>query len=309
MPPRSSKKAADAAPETPAEPIDFSEMTLLQRLAQARVLVGGHVEKGGRNEKQEYDFVTQADVARKVGGALAAVGVAVIPSYTLLDTKPYTNRAGGTMFLVTISATFRFFRVEDKVKPGSITHPMSEFESVVIETVGQGSDSGDKAPYKAMTGAAKYAMLHALTLATGDDPEEARSEPAAPAAPAAPTPAAPAEQAATTETQTTPVGGDPKAQISTAQLRLIFARSTDAGLDTNQFKALVFNLTGQRDSRRLTSGDVDTILEGLKDEQQVARVKQPGADAAVQAAELLEGIRERTGGEVVAAPAGEDAPF
>ena len=39
---------------------------------------------------------------------------------------------------------------------------------------GQGLDSGDKAPYKAMTGALKYALLQSFLLATGDDPEEER---------------------------------------------------------------------------------------------------------------------------------------
>jgi hypothetical protein len=41
---------------------------------------------------------------------------------------------------------------------------------------GQGLDVGDKAPYKAMTGALKYALLQSFLLATGDDPEDERMD-------------------------------------------------------------------------------------------------------------------------------------
>ena len=47
-------------------------------------------------------------------------------------------------------------------------------EEITVKTAGEGLDSGDKAPYKAMTGALKYALLQSFLLATGDDPEEER---------------------------------------------------------------------------------------------------------------------------------------
>ena len=47
-------------------------------------------------------------------------------------------------------------------------------EEVIAKVAGQGLDPGDKAPYKAMTGALKYALLQSFLLATGDDPEDER---------------------------------------------------------------------------------------------------------------------------------------
>jgi len=44
-----------------------------------------------------------------------------------------------------------------------------------VKVAGEGLDAGDKAPYKAMTGALKYALLQSFLLATGDDPEEERA--------------------------------------------------------------------------------------------------------------------------------------
>jgi len=53
-------------------------------------------------------------------------------------------------------------------------------EEIVTRVAGEGLDAGDKAPYKAMTGALKYALLQSFLLATGDDPEEERGGAAAP---------------------------------------------------------------------------------------------------------------------------------
>ena len=41
-----------------------------------------------------------------------------------------------------------------------------------MRVAGEGADVGDKAPYKAMTGALKYALLQSFLLSTGDDPED-----------------------------------------------------------------------------------------------------------------------------------------
>jgi hypothetical protein len=49
-------------------------------------------------------------------------------------------------------------------------------EEIIAKVAGQGLDPGDKAPYKAMTGALKYALLQSFLLATGDDPEDERTD-------------------------------------------------------------------------------------------------------------------------------------
>ena len=49
-------------------------------------------------------------------------------------------------------------------------------EHITITAIGQGIDSGDKAFYKAMTGARKYALRLAFMLATSDDPDAVASD-------------------------------------------------------------------------------------------------------------------------------------
>ena len=50
-------------------------------------------------------------------------------------------------------------------------------EYIDVTTYGDGLDSGDKAPGKAMTYADKYALLKAYKITTGDDPDQKGSEP------------------------------------------------------------------------------------------------------------------------------------
>jgi hypothetical protein len=44
-------------------------------------------------------------------------------------------------------------------------------ETISFQSIGTGADSGDKAAYKAATGALKYALLLGFLVPTGDDPE------------------------------------------------------------------------------------------------------------------------------------------
>jgi hypothetical protein len=275
-----SKKADAAEAAEPIEIIDFSEMTLAQRLTKARELLGGGVEKKGQNTAQNYAYVKAGDVSRDVYDALARVGVYAIPSYQETGDEPiqFSSRSGTTQFMARVKTTLSVGRVEDKV---GFTMAVNGPETLTVSTIGYGADSGDKGPFKAMTGGLKYALLHLLGLATDDDPE-ATSEAPAPASPprtVGPRPAsaqaAEAEPASAPDaTPTTPVGGDPEAKITVNQQKLIFTESSKAGLTPDQFKALVKDTVGKEDSRTLVSKDVDTILAALADPTKVSRAKQ-----------------------------------
>src|SRR5699024_1473369 len=45
-------------------------------------------------------------------------------------------------------------------------------EEISIHSIGEGQDAGDKAVYKAITGATKYALMKVFMIPTGDDPEQ-----------------------------------------------------------------------------------------------------------------------------------------
>lgn len=65
-----------------------------------------------------------------------------------------------------------FMRIETTYRFVNIDNPSEFIETIVY---GDGLDTGDKAPGKAMTYADKYALMKAYKLSTGDDPDKEAS--------------------------------------------------------------------------------------------------------------------------------------
>ncbi len=135
------------------------QLNLRQKLAEVRRRIG-YVQKRGHNERFNYSYVTAADIAGAVGDILAELGVVVIPSLEEISYESAAGRGEATrMARVVMAYTFA---------------DVDSGEEIIAKVAGEGLDAGDKAPYKAMTGALKYALLQSFLLATGDDPEEER---------------------------------------------------------------------------------------------------------------------------------------
>ena len=121
----------------------------------------GYIQKRGFNERNNYSYVTAADLAGAVGDILAELGVVIIPS---LESIAYESGRGNGAELARSAQVVMAYTFTD-VDTG---------EAITTKVAGQGLDAGDKARYKAMTGALKYALLQSFLLATGDDPEDER---------------------------------------------------------------------------------------------------------------------------------------
>lgn len=116
------------------------------------VLEVKHVPKRGYNAHHKYDYVTESDMVEALRDSLAKANVVMVPSYEHIETIK-TDKG----LLVTIRGTFTFTDGTDKYD---------------VRTIGSGYDiPGDKAVYKAMTGAQKYALKQLFLIPTGDDPE------------------------------------------------------------------------------------------------------------------------------------------
>ena len=142
-----------------AVPGDPARLNLRQKLAEVRRRIG-YIQKRGHNERSNYSYVTAADIAGSVGDILAELGVVVIPT---LEDISYESAAGHgeATRMARVVMAYAFTDVDSG-------------EEIIAKVAGQGLDLGDKAPYKAMTGALKYALLQSFLLATGDDPEDDR---------------------------------------------------------------------------------------------------------------------------------------
>ena len=147
-------------PEQPVlEPTPDPRMTIHDAVLEIYRDGKLYAQKANRNAQQSYNYVSEADFLALLRPQLAAYGVIVSPSYEVLNQGELTTKSGSVMRTITLVGTFRF------------THAASQ-TWVEVVTIGEGTDQQDKAPYKAMTGALKYAMRQLFLVETGDDPEK-----------------------------------------------------------------------------------------------------------------------------------------
>ena len=118
--------------------------------------------------KSSYKAVGEADVLAAVKPIEAKHGVysypvsrTIIDSGEMVSTTKYGERK---QFFMRVETVYRFVNID---KPE---------EHIDITTYGDGVDTQDKAPGKAMTYGDKYALLKAYKIQTGDDPDQKASE-------------------------------------------------------------------------------------------------------------------------------------
>ena len=139
---------------------DIRSLNLRQKLALVRRRLG-YIQKRGHNELHNYTYVTAADLAGAVGDILAELGILVVPRLESISHESVRNPGSEKEHLTHVVMSYSFVDVDTA-------------EEITVKVAGEGVDAGDKAPYKAMTGALKYALLQSFLLATGDDPEDER---------------------------------------------------------------------------------------------------------------------------------------
>ena len=89
----------------------------------------------------------------------------IVDSDVITTKKVYNGQESETSkFFMRVESVYRFINTENPE------------EFVDVTTYGDGIDSGDKAPGKAMTYGDKYALLKAYKIITGDDPDQSASE-------------------------------------------------------------------------------------------------------------------------------------
>lgn len=137
--------------------------SLVRKLAE--VMAGlSRLEKRGYNSAHSYKYLLEADVMEAVRSALGERTVFLTHQVLSLVERDYETSKGSKM---------RVVRVELAVT----AHDGESGESMeVARTFGEASDSLDKAVYKAITGAWKYALMKLFLVSSGDDPEVERKK-------------------------------------------------------------------------------------------------------------------------------------
>lgn len=131
--------------------------SLIRKLAEVMGTVG-HVPKSGRNTFHNYDYATEADIVAAVRTGMSERALMLIPNVQKTEWTVVDRAKGGKDRLCTLTVRYTL-------------HDGDSGETLEFDVVGEGQDAGDKATYKAFTGATKYALLKLFLIPTGDDPE------------------------------------------------------------------------------------------------------------------------------------------
>jgi hypothetical protein len=116
------------------------------------------VEKSGKNSFHGYKYASDADILWMLKPLLAEHGLSVmLVGFEVIHTGEVKTNNGKTERLLDLCVTYR------------LAHTSGQW--VLVQSPGSGQDPGDKAHYKAMTGALKYALRQTFAIPTGDDPE------------------------------------------------------------------------------------------------------------------------------------------
>lgn len=146
-----------------------STMNIYQRMLAATSEINRVAKnlKVDISKSQSYKAVAESDVLEAVKPIEEKYGIYSYPvSRTVIKDEAYTTtseydgrKSEKTTFFMRLATVYRFVNID---KPD---------EYIDITTYGDGVDTQDKAPGKAMTYGDKYALLKAYKIQTGDDPD------------------------------------------------------------------------------------------------------------------------------------------
>lgn len=230
------------------------------------------IPKRGRNSFSNYAFATAEDIVAAVRVPLAKNGVLVYSTLLERQSEEIKTVQGKGAWRERIVLRF-------VVTDGAGT--------LTFDAPGEGQDSGDKAIYKAITGATKYALRQLLQLPIGgDDPEVDSHETyrapatqkahedraAAPAQVRPPTPQAPplTHPAPPAAAELSRAPATSVNQPTERQIKAIFAVGRTVGLDEATVEQLVLENFGHPMSD-MTRREASQLLDLLKREQSPSR--------------------------------------
>jgi hypothetical protein len=150
---------------------DYKEFNLYQKILMAADEIG-NVEKNLEirvTNNSSYKAVADVDVLKKVKAAEKKFGLVSIPVKQELVKSEIvrTMKQGGyeaISYMDVVKMTVRIINTDNPT------------ETLEVESFGRGLDTGDKGFGKASTYARKYALLNAYKIATGEDPDETKSQ-------------------------------------------------------------------------------------------------------------------------------------
>jgi hypothetical protein len=228
------------------------EAGLIQKLLEATAEIAP-IPKRGLNAETGYAFAAAEDILAAVRGPLARHGLVVVCTLKDRVSQALPGRGWREQVLLTVT-------LNDGTSALSIDAP------------GEGQDSGDKAVYKAWTGAFKYALRSLLQLPFGEDPETSPcpgpSPVASPVASLAASPeahlaASPPTSGAEPSPPPAPVPLKASAHGTERQVKAVRARARSLRMGEESLADLLGRRFGVRSPADLSRAQASALLDSL----------------------------------------------
>ncbi len=245
-------------------------MSLYQKILSAQKAIG-FVSKNGKNTFHKYDYATESDILDSVKKAANEAGLVILTSADSEHGQFEAFNGRGEKSLVRWAKVRLNYKIVDA--------ETGEKEEGSFD--GYSEDNGDKAIYKATTGANKYFLMKFFGVATGDDPEKDSALPPPPT-PQQQRPVRPATPIQ--PRQAAPTASDPEETKKLAAIDQITNLAGKLGLA----KETVLNIAGLRTLKGASLATLQDLLDKLQIIERERLEGQPLAGVANTIEEVLE---------------------
>ncbi len=184
-----------------------------------------------------YSYLSEEKITSEMREAMLKAGLVIYPVRMEIVNQQDISTKTGQARVINILVTYRVQDIDSE-------------EFIEVQALGEGMDAGDKAVYKAMTGAFKYAQRQAFMIPTGDDPDKVSSDEL--------------------------VGRNnryeqkPPEQVSRAtqsQLNKIYAMAREIGYSAETMRDLIGSGFGRESSKELTQEEASRLIDMLEKEK------------------------------------------
>jgi len=202
-----------------------------------------YLQKDGRVAygSTRYSYLSEEKITSEMREAMLKAGLVIYPARMEVVNQQDVSTKTGQARVVNILITYRVQDVESE-------------EFIEVQALGEGMDAGDKAVYKAMTGAFKYAQRQTFMIPTGDDPDKVSSD----------------ELTSKGEQEPPTEGSQPEQVFDRAtqsQLNKIYALAREVGYTPEQMRDLIGSEFGRESSRELTKREASKLIDMLEKEK------------------------------------------
>lgn len=144
----------------------MSESKKIDSLASKLAAIGkeiGAVDKSGKNQQQNYNYIEYGVVAGKIRELFDKYKIIIIPNVDNIEVDEITNKYGGKGYHFMLTMTFTLINGEDNE------------DREVATWAGEASDYGDKGINKAETAGTKYFLMRLFNISEKGEDNDANT--------------------------------------------------------------------------------------------------------------------------------------